>query len=90
MAAQLCKPERFSLSACVSYQVAWLAVQYLAEPGKSSEPDRTGMTVLQDRQVHDGYPGTVGQLGQGHAAVSQKLIEVYLDRVVWLRWVLRP
>jgi hypothetical protein len=65
----------------MGYQVAGLAAQYVADLREGGEPDRAGMAVLHDRQIHDGYPRAVGQLSQGDAAISEEPIKVYVDCV---------
>src|ERR1700731_5079715 len=66
----------------VAERVAGLAVERLAEPGQGAEPDRPGVTVLQDGQIDHADAGPLGQFGQGHAPVGEKLVEVDGDGVV--------
>ena len=60
----------------VAEQVTGLAVERLAEPGQGAEPDRPGVAVLQDGQVHHADPDPLGEFGQGQAPVGEQLAEV--------------
>jgi 2-methylisocitrate lyase-like PEP mutase family enzyme len=73
---------RDAAPAVVAEQVAGLAVERLAEPCQGAEPDRPGMTVLQDGQVDHADADPFGELGQGHAPVGEELVEVDDDGVV--------
>src|SRR5215472_11663064 len=64
----------------VAEQVAGLAVEYLAEAGQGGEADRPRPAVLQDREVDDGDPDSLGQLGQRHAAAGEQVVQADRDR----------
>jgi hypothetical protein len=62
-------------------QVAGLAAEDLAEPGQGAEPDRPGMAVFEDGQVDHADTDQLGKLGQRHAPLGEKLVEVDDDGV---------
>src|SRR5712664_2832316 len=79
-----CRPSTSAIVSCfarraVCEQVAWLAVQHRAQPGQRAEPHGPGMAVLQDRQVHDSDADPFRELGQGHLALHEQLIEANPD-----------
>jgi hypothetical protein len=59
----------------VTGEVAGLAVEYLAEGGEGGEADGAGATVLEHREVGDGDPDPVGELGEGRAALIQQPVQ---------------
>lgn len=57
-------------------QVAGLASERVAEPGKGGEADCPGPAVLEYRQIHHGYLSPVGQFGERHAPLREQLVKV--------------